>query len=498
MINRGSGVLMHVTSLPSRYGIGDFGPEAYKFADFLAETKQSCWQILPLTPTEPMHGNSPYSSASSSAISPWLLSPDLMIKDGYLSELDLNAVPEFREDHVDYHKVAEYKKGLLDKAFQRFKEETDKSEFEVFCEENGYWLDDFALFMILKRNFEGKVWNQWPVEYRDRHPEAMEHAKEIHHDQIMREKFIQFLCFSQWFALKAYCNQRGIQLFGDIPIYVNYDSSDAWSNPGIFKLDENKSPVFVAGVPPDYFSETGQLWGNPVYNWDVLRNSDFQWWITRLTHNFRLFNIVRIDHFRGLVAYWEVPATEETAINGKWVEVPVDDFFNTVFRHFFMPPIVAEDLGVITADVRETLKKYNLPGMKILIFGLGTDNPRHPYLPHNYEQNYVAYTATHDNNTVRGWFEEDIDDENRKRLFDYLGHEVSAQDLNWELIRLAMLSPASLTIFPMQDILGLGAEARMNRPAHANGNWGWRLIPEQLTPDIRQKLKDLTHIYGRA
>jgi 4-alpha-glucanotransferase len=497
MISRGSGVLLHITSLPSRFGIGDFGPEAYRFADFLAETGQSFWQILPLTPTDPMHGNSPYSSASSSAISPWLLSADFMIRDGYLSKDDLNAVPEFKDESVDYHAVAEYKKVLLDKAFARFQKIKDHSEFEIFCRENEYWLDDFAIFMILKRKFEGKIWNQWPVEYRDRHPELMKEAGENFRDEIAREKMIQFLCFRQWFALKKYCNEKGIQLFGDIPIYVNYDSSDAWSNPHIFKLDKNKAPTFVAGVPPDYFSETGQLWGNPVYDWDVLRESDYQWWITRLSHNFRLFNMIRIDHFRGLVAYWEVPAGEETAVNGKWIKVPVDDFFNTIFKHFFMPPIVAEDLGMITADVREALKKYELPGMKILIFGLGTDNPKHPYLPHNYEENYVAYTATHDNNTVRGWFENEINGKSKQRLFRYLGREVSEEDLNWELIRLAMSSRAVLTIFPMQDILGLGAEARMNRPAHANGNWGWRMTSEQITPETKQKLKELTHIYGR-
>jgi 4-alpha-glucanotransferase len=497
MINRGSGILMHITSLQSRFGIGDFGPEAYHFVDFLAETGQSCWQILPLTPTDPMHGNSPYSSASSSAISPLLLSPELMIKDNYLSDQDLNDVPEFRKDRVDFHNVSEYKKILIDKAFANFQKMDDKSEFEVFCDENEYWLDDFVLFVNLKRNFDGKVWNQWPIEYRDRRPEALKSTEKDFREMIFREKFIQFLCFKQWFELKEYCNERGIQLFGDMPIYVNYDSADAWSNPHIFKLDENKLPKFIAGVPPDYFSETGQLWGNPVYDWDVLKQSNYQWWISRLAHNFRLFNIIRIDHFRGLVAYWEVPAGEETAINGKWVKVPVDDFFSTIYKHFFMPPIVAEDLGMIDADVRETLKRYSLPGMKVLIFGLGTDNPRHPYLPHNYEENYVAYTATHDNNTVRGWFENDINGEAKQRLFEYIGREASAENINWELIRLAMCSPAALTVFPIQDILGLGGDARMNRPAHANGNWGWRMNSQGIPPQTRQKLKELTHIYGR-
>ncbi|MBD3219376.1 MAG: 4-alpha-glucanotransferase [candidate division Zixibacteria bacterium] len=498
MIKRGSGILMHITSLPSRFGIGDFGPEAYRFADFLAETKQSCWQILPLTPTDPMHGNSPYSSASSSAISPWMLSPELMVEGGYLKESDLNSMPDFDQDKVDFGAVAEYKKALLDKAYKHFKENSHRTDFTFFCRDHAYWLDDFALFMILKRDFGGKAWNQWPVEYRDRHQDTMEKAKADHEENIQREKFIQYLCYKQWFALREYCNDRGIQLFGDIPIYVNYDSVDVWSNPQIFKLNDDKTPTFVAGVPPDYFSETGQLWGNPVYNWDVLGDSGYEWWIRRLRHNFRQFDIIRIDHFRGLVAYWEVPNGEETAINGKWVTVPVDDFFNAMLKHFFLPPIVAEDLGMITAEVRETLKKYTLPGMKILMFGFGADDPNHPYLPHNYEKNYVAYTATHDNNTVRGWFEGETNPEIRKRLFMYIGREVSSQELPWEMIRLVMASRAALTIFPMQDILCLGGETRMNRPAHGNGNWNWRMRGDSISPDVKDKLAEFTYIYNRV
>jgi 4-alpha-glucanotransferase len=498
MIKRGSGILMHITSLPSKFGIGDFGPEAYRFTDFLTEAKQSCWQILPLTPTDPMHGNSPYSSASASAISPWMLSPELMIEGGYLSDADLNSIPDFDIDKVVYQSVAEYKKDLLDKAFGHFQKDNNRAEFDRFCEDNAYWLDDFALFMILKRHFGGKAWNQWPVEYRDRHQDTLKSVETEFKEQIEREKFIQYLCYKQWFALRKYCNERGIQLFGDIPIYVNYDSVDVWSNPHIFKLNDDKTPTFVAGVPPDYFSETGQLWGNPVYNWDVLKDSDYKWWIQRLKHNFRQFDIIRIDHFRGLVAYWEVASGEETAINGKWVKVPVDDFFNTVLRHFFLPPIVAEDLGMITADVRETLKKYGFPGMKVLMFGFGADDPKHPYLPHNYEENYVAYTATHDNNTVRGWFDHETNPEIRKRLFKYIGREVSPEEIPWEMVRLAMASRAKMAIFPMQDILGLGEATRMNRPAHGNGNWRWRLKPNSLASNIKEKLADLTYVYNRA
>jgi 4-alpha-glucanotransferase len=426
------------------------------------------------------------------------LSPELLVEDGYLSDDDLTELPAFDDKKVIYETVAEYKKKLLDLAFERFKSSSDRSEFDLFCRDNSYWLEDFALFMILKRHFDGQVWNQWPQEYRDRHNHALKSARHQFKNQLLREKMIQFLCYRQWFKLKKYCNDNAIQLYGDIPIYVNLDSADVWSNPRIFKLSDDKHPIFVAGVPPDYFSETGQLWGNPVYDWDVLKEHNFDWWIRRLTHNFRLYDMLRIDHFRGLVAYWEVPAGEETAINGKWVKVPVDDFFNTIMKHFFLPPIIAEDLGMITADVRETLMKYSFPGMKVLIFGFGADDPDHPYLPHNYEETYVAYTATHDNNTVRGWYEQETTPEIKARLFKYIGREISQAELNWELIRLTLMSRAGLAIIPMQDILGLDAESRMNRPSYGDGNWQWRLQREQITDDITRKLAEMTYTYGRA
>ena len=497
MINRASGILMHISSLASPFGIGDFGPEAYRFADFLHNSGQSVWQVLPLTPTDPAHGSSPYSSASSAALSPWLLSPELMVEDGFLSDDDLSELPAFETGEVNYEAVAKHKTVLLDKAFERFKNKADRTDFDHFCRENSYWLDDFALFMILKRKFNGMVWNLWPVEYRDRHDEALESARTEYSDRLLREKMIQYLCFSQWLNLKKYCNHKGIQLFGDIPIYVNFDSADVWKNPHIFKLSDDKHPTLVAGVPPDYFSETGQLWGNPVYNWDVLKQENYRWWIERLSHNFKLYNMIRIDHFRGLVAYWEVPAGEETAINGKWVKVPVRDFFDTIMKHFFLPPIIAEDLGMITADVREILKTYAFPGMKVMIFSFGADDPAHPYLPHNYEENYVAYTATHDNNTVRGWFDEEADDETRARFFRYLGREVEAEQVHWEMIRLVMMSRAGLAMFPMQDLLGLGSGSRTNRPSFGDGNWRWRILPDQINDNITTKLAEMTRLYGR-
>jgi 4-alpha-glucanotransferase len=315
---------------------------------------------------------------------------------------------------------------------------------------------------------------------------------------LEKEKVLQYLFFKQWDALKQHCNQKGIRLLGDLAIYVSLDSADVWAHPGIFKLDEEKKPSFVAGVPPDYFSKTGQLWGNPVYRWDVLKQTGFEWWVRRMTHHLRLFDAVRIDHFRGLVAYWEVPAGEKTAIPGKWVEAPADDFFQTLLSRCSPLPILAEDLGLITPDVKEVLDRFGFPGMKVLLFAFSEDHPMHPYLPHTYEKNCLVYTGTHDNNTLRGWFEKEASPEDRRRLFRYLGREVPSGEVPWELIRLGMMSVADLMILPMQDLLGLGQDARMNRPSIAEGNWEWRLLAEQLHSTAAQRLREMTEIYGRA
>jgi 4-alpha-glucanotransferase len=320
---------------------------------------------------------------------------------------------------------------------------------------------------------------------------------ELHH-KIEEEKFLQYLFYQQWLGLKDYCNQRGIQIFGDIPIYVIHDSADVWANPELFDLDDAGYPSAVAGVPPDYFSETGQLWGNPLYRWDRLRETGYAWWITRMAHNARHLDLVRVDHFRGFVGYWEVPAGEDSAINGRWVEAPADDFFNTLLKRFPRLPIIAEDLGVITPDVREIMHRFDLPGMKVLLFAFGDDLATNPYIPHNLPRNCVIYTGTHDNNTVRGWLEREATSETKQRLVQYLGREVSVERIHWELIRVAMMSVADMAIFPMQDILGLGESARMNRPATTQGNWQWQLVPEQLTPALAANLLEITEVYGRA
>lgn len=497
MKKRGSGILLHITSLPSPFGIGDMGSGAYKFADFLAESGQSYWQILPLNPTGAYFGNSPYSILSSIAGNVLLISPEFLIRDGFLTQADLLQLPAVSQDRVDYNTVITYKKQLLSKTYESFKKSGNKDEFNNFCKKYSNWLDDYALFIVLKEHFQGKVWSEWQTELRDRHPSSLQTIKSQLGDKVEKEKFLQYLFFNQWVSLKQYCNQKGIQIIGDIPIYVNYDSVDVWTNPEIFKLDKEKKPLFVAGVPPDYFSQTGQLWGNPVYLWDMLKKTGYAWWVRRLQHNLNLFDIVRIDHFRGLVAYWEVPAGEKTAINGKWVEVPVKDLFNTLLQGSSDLPIIAEDLGIITDDVKEIMEYYGFPGMKVLLFAFGDDLAKNPYVPHNHIKNCLVYTGTHDNNTARGWYEREATWDDKRRLSTYLGREIPSSDIHWELIRTAMMSVANMVIFPMQDILGLGGEARMNHPGTMENNWEWRLLPEHLTPWLANKLLEMSRIYGR-
>lgn len=497
MSERKSGILLHISSLPSPFGIGDLGPGAYRFADFLAESGQRFWQVLPLSPTDPIEGNSPYSSPSAFAGNPLLISPEHLINDRFLSEDDLDSVPAFPSELVDYPAVIAYKQRLLDAAFERFSQGQDRAEFEGFCSENGHWLEDFVLFTALKEYFSGQVWSDWQAKIRDRNADALASMRSQLARELDRHRFIQFLFFRQWHALKAYCNERGIEIIGDIPIYVSYDSADVWADSHIFKLDGNKKPTHVAGVPPDYFSSTGQLWGSPVYDWNVCRESGFKWWLRRMEHVLSLYDVVRIDHLRGLVAYWEVPAGHKTAVHGVWVETPAGEFFDTMLGRFPDFPIIAEDLGHITPDVREVMDHYGFPGMKVLLFAFGADEPEHPYLPHNYRPGFVVYTGTHDNNTARGWFENGASPSDRKRLSRYVGREVTAETVHWELLRLAMSSVAETSIAPMQDILGLGEEARMNLPGVLEGHWQWRLTEEGLKSEIAAAVHDLTHTYGR-
>ena len=495
MKTRRSGVLMHITSLSSGYGIGDFGPKAYQFADFLSQAKQGYWQILPLNPTEHAYGNSPYHSISAFACNPLMISPDLLVEDGFLDRGEIKSIPDFLAQKVDYASVFSFKSYLFQCAFERF---VPDSEFDKFCSLNSFWLDDYAFFAAMKAKTGGKSWSEWDLPIRNRNPEGFESYKEELRPRIEKEKFLQYICDKQWRALKRYCNKKMINIIGDIPIYVDYESSDVWSYPEIFKLDKNKRPYVVAGVPPDYFSSTGQLWGNPIYKWDELRKQDYNWWIRRIERNFNLFDMIRIDHFRGLVSYWEVPASEKTAVNGKWIDAPASDLFQQLKKRFPCLPVIAEDLGTITPDVREIMRHFELPGMKVLLFAFGDDDPMHPYLPHTYSENFVAYTGTHDNNTVKGWIQNEASREEKKRLSRYLGREFSEKEVHWDFIRLAMMSVAFASIVPMQDILGLGSESRMNLPASDKGNWVWKLTPEQQSQIAVDRLSEMTVTYGRA
>jgi 4-alpha-glucanotransferase len=494
--HRGSGILLHITSLPSPYGIGDMGPEAYRFVDYLSEGLQSYWQVLPLGITDPAFGNTPYDSISAFAGNPLLISPALLIVDKLLLEEETEPIPPFKADRIDYPLVMSYKNRLLDKAYEHFLSKGKDGDYERFCSANAYWLDDFVLFRSIKIQQEGRPWSGWPEELRDREKDAMQKARDGLKNRIDRERFCQYVFFKQWYALKGSCNDRGIKIIGDIPIYVNYDSADVWANPGLFKLDKDHRQIVSAGVPPDYFSPTGQLWGNPIYNWNEIQKSGYAWWILRLGHSLRLFDVLRIDHLRGLVSYWEVPAGEKTAVNGRWIEAPAEEFFTKIFRHFSCISILAEDLGTITPDVREIMNRFDIPGMKVLLFGFGDDLSKNPYVPHNHIKNCVIYTGTHDNNTVKGWFEHEAKPEDRLRFSSYLGHEPSKENVSWEMIRMAMMSVADTAILPMQDILGLGEEARMNHPGTTKGNYLWRMLPEQMNP--KEDLKEMTRIYGRA
>ena len=495
---RSSGVLLHPTSLPTDYGIGDLGPAAYRFVDFLAAAGQRLWQILPLTPADPKHKSSPYHSTSAMAGNPLLISPELLVKEGLLAESDLAESPDWPADRIDFQAVAAFKQRLFDTAYDRFNHKKEhEASFERFCARQDFWLKEFALFAALKERFVGRPWIEWPLVIRRRTRDGLLAVRQELADAVRREKFLQFIFFRQWMQLKNYCRQKEIKILGDIPIYVPDDSVDVWCHPELFKLNKNLKPYAVSGVPPDYFSRTGQRWGHPLYRWDAMRDNGYRWWIQRLEHNLQLCDLVRIDHFRGLVAYWQVPARNKTAVNGKWVAAPVDDLLQHMLRRFACLPIIAEDLGIISADVREVMQRYGMPGMRLLLFAFGEDFPDGAFLPHNHVKNCLVYTGTHDNNTVRGWFETEATAENKDNLADYLGRPVPAESIHWELIRLAMMSVAHTAVIPMQDILGLGAEARMNDPSKPDGNWRWRLGENLVDSKLADRLREMTRIYGR-
>lgn len=493
---RAAGILLHPTSLPSKYGIGDLGDSAYNFVNFLKSAGQTYWQVFPLGPTG--YGDSPYQCFSAFAGNPYLISPDLLIQDGLLDQSEIEQLHDENPHSVDYGKVINYKVGLLSKAYEKFKEDPAllEDEYEKFCEDNKIWLNDFALFMACKKYHGGKSWNQWEEDIKLRKDNAAAEWTEKLAEDVEYNKFIQCLFFRQWNDVKQYANQNGITIIGDLPIVIAYDSSDAWANKNQFTIDDNGNLESVAGVPPDYFSATGQLWGNPLYRWNVMREDGYKWWVERFKQMFTLVDIVRIDHFRGFAALYTIPGDAETAEKGEWIQAPGEEVFTALEKEIGDAPIIAEDLGFITPDVTELRKKFNFPGMKILQFAFGED-AEEGFLPHNHEPLYVVYTGSHDNDTTRGFFEKEK--EQKSGIYewaqDYLNYY--GDDIRFQVMKTAYESVADTVIIPMQDVLNLGTEARMNFPGTTGGNWQWRFTWDQISDDLAGTLKEMTEMYGR-
>jgi 4-alpha-glucanotransferase len=492
---RRSGILLHPTSLPGRWGIGDLGDEAERFVDFLVATKQSLWQVLPLGPTG--YGDSPYQSFSSFAGNPLLVSPDRLIADGLVEPDDLGDVPGFAAEQVDYGAVIACKRALLARAAARFSARASRAvadEFTAFCRDEASWLDDFTLFMALKDAHGGAVWTQWEPDVARRRPDALARSRARLADSIMSHKLSQFWFARQWRAVKQYANERGVEVIGDIPIFVAHDSADVWSRPDLFFLDEHGEPTLVAGVPPDAFSASGQLWGNPLYRWDVMAEQGFVWWIERLRRTLSVVDIVRIDHFIGFTRVWAVPAGESDATGGAWLPGPGAALGNAIGAALGRLPIIAEDLGFLTPEAEALRDQFRLPGMKVLQFAFDGD-PSNPHLPHNHRTSFVVYTGTHDNDTTVGWFQT-APPATRSFLQRYLAR--SGDDVAYDLIRAAMGSVADTVIVPLQDVLGLGGEARMNHPGRASGNWSWRLPADALAQANVERFAEMVELYGRG
>jgi 4-alpha-glucanotransferase len=494
-IERSSGILLHPTSLPGNFGIGDIGPAALRFVDFLSNTGCRLWQILPFGPTG--FGNSPYQSFSAFAGNPYLISPELLIQDNLLHLNDLTDKPNFSSGRVDYGKVIPWKLEILKRTFNNFSSLRSPllNDFQLFCDENSYWLEDYSFFMALKEANGERSWIYWPESILTRNPRSLSEAREKLKSSVLRYQFYQFLFFRQWSSLKIHAEKAGIKIIGDIPLYISHDSADAWAHPNLFRLNSKGIPIVVAGVPPDYFSRTGQLWGNPLYQWDAHERTGYQWWIKRIKWILKSVDMVRLDHFRGFSSYWEIPAGNPTAETGQWVAGPGRKIFKAIessLRKDGGLPFIAEDLGIITPDVVELREEFKFPGMKILQFAFSdTDNP---FLPHNYKQNCVVYTGTHDNDTTIGWFNMAHETE---KIFarKYMG--VLGTDIAWDLIRIAWASSANYAITPMQDLLGIDSGGRMNFPNTLEGNWEWRLVDGSYGDKVIERLQDFNEIYGR-
>jgi 4-alpha-glucanotransferase len=530
VFDRSAGILLHPTSLPGPYGIGDIGPEAFRWLNFVSSTGCGLWQVLPLGPTG--YGDSPYQCFSAFAGNPYLVSPETLLAEGLLQKEDLIQAPSFPSAKVDYGQVIPFKLEILDRSFKHFQENAPKKisqDFEEFKQSETHWLTDFAIFMAIKEAYGGGPWVDWPSALRQRNAKALNKFIQKNETAIERHTYRQFLFFRQWNRLRDYAHQLNIQIIGDIPIFVAHDSADVWAHPELFYLDEDGNPTIVAGVPPDYFSPTGQLWGNPLYNWDVHAKDGYQWWLSRLQAVLSMVDLVRLDHFRGFVANWEIDAQEETAMNGKWVSGPGKDFFQKVLEglkssqtdqsensgNYGVPdeipttfsglsagvshslqtdlPIIAEDLGVITDDIVELRLAFNLPGMKIMVFAFDSD-ASNEFLPHNHTLDNVVYTGTHDNDTALGWYHR-VNGKERDFARRYLARD--GHDISWDLIRAAWGSVAVFALAPMQDFLGLDNHARMNHPSTLGGNWIWRMSGEALNDFLRARIAEMNQVYGR-
>jgi malto-oligosyltrehalose synthase/4-alpha-glucanotransferase len=499
--NRGAGILMHITSLPSPFGIGDLGPEAYKFVQSLSRSNQTYWQLLPLNPITSAQNYSPYSSISSIAGNTLLISPEFLEEAGLLTADELKSFSVKKGNWVNYPQVEESKSKMFDLAYQRFKSKRShhqSNEYLRFLKAEADWLDDFALFTVLKDLNGHRPWNEWPEKLKQRDEAELLAFKHENKDQLTKAKWLQFLFYKQWNTLKVYATKNQVRFVGDLPFYVSYDSVDVWANPSLFKLDESGEKLMVAGVPPDYFNEEGQLWGMPVYRWDVMAQNDYGWWKQRLRKNMELYDLLRLDHFRAFSSYWEVPAEESTAVNGEWLDGPGSAFFAAIKQQFGDLPFIAEDLGDVDDAVYELREEFDMPGMKVLQFAFGEDIATSIHIPHNYtSENCIAYTGTHDNNTTKGWYKNESSKVDRRNLSKYIGVEIDRKNVSFQLIRLAYASTARLAIIPIQDILNLGKSARMNTPSSTTNNWGWRMKPGTLTSDHEARLHELGRLFGR-
>ncbi len=498
---RAAGILLHITALPGPFGCGDLGYEARAFADFLADAGQRVWQVLPLNPTEKETGYSPYSSYSSLAGNTLLISPEGLRDAGWLDAADVKHYQLTSSSRADFSKAEETKATLFDRAYAKFvasKNKRAKQAFASFCERERKWLNDFALYSVLKNSQEGKPWFAWPDQLKNRNAAALRQAARQHRDALQKIKWLQFCFFSQWSALKQYCNEKKIRLLGDLPFYVSHDSADVWANREIFSVDKKGNAILVAGVPPDYFNADGQLWGMPVFRWDILKTKKYGWWIQRFKKNIELFDVLRLDHFRAFADYWAVSSKEKTARNGKWKAGPGEDLFHVAERELGQLPFVAEDLGDINDKVFQLRDAFEFPGMKVLHFAFSDNLPTSDYIPHNYTPNFVVYTGTHDNNTTVGWYRKDISKTEKRNLTRYFdGMDLSEENIHYHLVRLAYASVAKLAIVPVQDILGLDESARFNAPATIENNWVWRMPSQRLSKKIEHWLREQTFLFGR-